>query len=112
MVVYAVQNLISDPPFSRLDLISCRNVLIYLDTDLQRQILPLFHFTLNPNGYLFLGSSETIGEAADLFSTVDLKWKIFQRKGPVHHRLADYPVMGLPADLRAGAIAGRSLPRK
>jgi len=97
MVVYAVQNLISDPPFSRLDLISCRNVLIYLDNDLQRQILPLFHFTMNPNGYLFLGTSETIGSAADLFATVDNKAKIFQRKGPVHHRLADYPALTLPA---------------
>jgi two-component system CheB/CheR fusion protein len=96
-VVYAVQNLISDPPFSRLDLISCRNVLIYLDNDLQRQILPLFHFTMNPNGYLFLGSSETIGGAVDLFATVDNKAKIFQRKGPVHHRLADYPALTLPA---------------
>ncbi|MFZ2088677.1 MAG: CheR family methyltransferase, partial [Desulfobaccales bacterium] len=96
-VVYAVQNLISDPPFSRLDLTSCRNVLIYLDADLQKQILPLFHFTLNPNGYLFLGTSESIGAAADLFSPVDIKWKVFQRKGPVHHRLADYPA-ALPAD--------------
>jgi two-component system, chemotaxis family, CheB/CheR fusion protein len=97
MVVYAVQNLISDPPFSRLDLISCRNVLIYLDTDLQKQLLPLFHFSLNHNGYLFLGSSETIGGAADLFAPVDAKWKIFQRKGPVHHRLADYPAPMPPA---------------
>ncbi len=97
MVVYAVQNVISDPPFSKLDLISCRNVLIYLDTDLQRQILPLFHFTLNPNGYLFLGSSETIGSGADLFVPVDSKWKVFQRKGPVHHRLAEYPALTLPA---------------
>jgi two-component system CheB/CheR fusion protein len=93
MVVYAPQNLISDPPFSRLDLISCRNVLIYLDTDLQKQILPLFHFTLNPNGYLFLGSSESIGGSADLFAAVDTKWKIYQRKGPVHHRLAEYPAL-------------------
>jgi two-component system CheB/CheR fusion protein len=97
MVVYAVQNLISDPPFSKLDLISCRNVLIYLDNDLQRQILPLFHFTLNPNAYLFLGSSETIGGAADMFTPVDTKWKVFQRKGPVHHHLTDYPALELPA---------------
>ena len=91
MVVYAAQNLISDPPFSRLDLISCRNVLIYLDTELQKQLLPLFHFILNPDGYLFLGSSETIGGAADLFAPVDPKWKIFQRKGPMQPRPAEYP---------------------
>jgi two-component system CheB/CheR fusion protein len=97
-VIYAVQNLISDPPFSRLDLISCRNVLIYLDADLQKQILPLFHFTLNPTGYLFLGSSESIGGSAELFAPMDVKWKIFQRKGPVHHHLADYPhLTQLPA---------------
>jgi two-component system CheB/CheR fusion protein len=97
-VVYAVQNLISDPPFSRLDLISCRNVLIYLDADLQRQILPLFHFTLNPNGFLFLGASESIGSATELFGPLDIKWKIFRRKGPVHQHLADYPALTqLPA---------------
>jgi two-component system CheB/CheR fusion protein len=98
MVVYAVQNLISDPPFSRLDLISCRNVLIYLDGSLQKQILPLFHFTLNANGFLFLGASESIGGAAELFGPVDNKWKIYQRKGSVHHHLADYPHLAqLPA---------------
>lgn len=97
-VIYAVQNLISDPPFSRLDLISCRNVLIYLDADLQRQILPLFHFTLNPTGFLFLGSSESTGGGADLFGPLDVKWEIFRRKGPVHHHLADYPALTqLPA---------------
>jgi two-component system CheB/CheR fusion protein len=97
-LVYAVQNLISDPPFSRLDLISCRNVLIYLDADLQKQILPLFHFTLNANGFLFLGTSESIGAAAELFAPVDMKWKIFRRKGPLHHHLADYPTLTqLPA---------------
>jgi two-component system CheB/CheR fusion protein len=106
MVIYAVQNLISDPPFSKLDLISCRNVLIYLDTDLQKQILPLFHFTLNPNGYLFLGTSETIGAGADLFATVDSKWKVFQRKGPVHHRLEEYPARNLPA------AANRTYPKE
>ena len=109
MVVYAVQNLISDPPFSGLELISCRNVLIYFDNDLQRQLLPLFHFTLHPNGYLFLGSSETIGGFADLFAPIDTKWKIFQRKGSVVHRLAEYPNLNLPmANLRP---LGRAEPR-
>lgn len=108
-VVYAVQNLISDPPFSRLDLISCRNVLIYLDADLQKQILPLFHFTLNPNGFLFLGTSESVGAAAELFVPVDVKWKIFRRKGPLHHHLADYPALTqLPA--AQVKIAGKEQP--
>ena len=90
MVVFAVQNLISDPPFSKLDLVSCRNVLIYMDSVLQKKIIPLFHYTLNQNGYLFLGSSETIGEFSGLFSPVDTKWKIFQRKGIATGKVPDY----------------------
>ena len=107
MVVYAVQNFISDPPFSRLDLISCRNVLIYLDNDLQKQIMSLFHFTLISQGYLFLGPSETIGAAVDLFGPVDVQWKIFQRKGLVRRDLADYPAPALPAP--AVRIPGKEL---
>jgi len=80
MVVFATQNIIKDAPFSKLDLISCRNVLIYMNTSLQKKIMPLFHYTLIPEGYIFLGTSETIGEFSDLFSPVDTKWKIFKRK--------------------------------
>jgi two-component system CheB/CheR fusion protein len=80
MVVFATQNLVKDAPFSKLDLVSCRNVLIYMNTPLQKRILPLFHYTLNPDGFIFLGTSETIGEFADLFSNADVKWKIFKRK--------------------------------
>jgi two-component system CheB/CheR fusion protein len=79
-IVFAVQDLVADPPFSRLDLISCRNVLIYMDTPLQKKIMNLFHFTLNQNGYLFLGTSESIGEFSDLFSSVDVKAKLFRAK--------------------------------
>lgn len=81
-IVYAVQNLTADPPFSKLDLISCRNLLIYLTTSLQRKIFPTFYYTLKQDGYLFLGSSESIGEFSDLFSPIDSRWKIYQRKGP------------------------------
>lgn len=91
MVIYAEQNVISDPAFSRLDLISCRNLLIYLDMDLQKQIIPMFHYCLNPGGYLFLGASETIGGFSDMFQPLDLKWKIYQRKGLVAHRPVEYP---------------------
>ncbi len=80
MVVFAEQNVADDPPFSRMDLISCRNLLIYMNGDLQRRVLPLFHYALNPMGYLFLGTSESVGEFADLFAPVDRKWKIFVRK--------------------------------
>ena len=90
MVVFAVQSLISDPPFSKLDLVSCRNMLIYLDSVLQKKIIPLFHYTLNHDGYLFLGASETIGEFSGFFSPVDTKWKIFRRKGVVTERVPDH----------------------
>ena len=63
-----------------MDLISCRNVLIYMGMKLQRKILPLFHYSLNEGGYLFLGSSESIGRFDDLFSTIETHWKIYQRK--------------------------------
>ncbi len=80
MVVFALQNVITDPPFSKMDLISCRNLLIYLGADLQKKVLPLFHYSLRKDGFLFLGSSETIGEFFDYFSTVNRKWKLFKRK--------------------------------
>lgn len=80
MLIFAEQNLIKDPPFSRLDLISCRNVLIYMGPELQKRILPLFHYALNPGGYLFLGTSETIGSADNLFDTVDRGAKLFSRR--------------------------------
>jgi two-component system CheB/CheR fusion protein len=80
MLVFSEQNVIKDPPFSRLDLISCRNLLIYLDGDLQKKLIPLFHYALNPGGFLFLGTSETVGEFQDLFSALDRKFKLYQRK--------------------------------
>lgn len=98
MVVVAKQDLIHDAPFSKLDLISCRNVLIYLDQVLQRKIIPLFHYTLNPGGYLLLGPAESIGEFSALFALVDQKWKIFQgRKVPRQ-------AAGFPAPLRVPVV--------
>ena len=69
-----------DPPFTKIDLISCRNLLIYLETDLQRKIIPLFYQALNPSGILFLGSSESIGSFSDLFSPLEKKWRIYKKK--------------------------------
>jgi two-component system, chemotaxis family, CheB/CheR fusion protein len=79
MVVFSAHSLIRDPPFSRLDLISCRNVLIYLGLELQQRILPLFHFALKPEGFLFLGPSETIARST-LFAMLDKKHKLFQKR--------------------------------
>ncbi|MDD5064259.1 MAG: chemotaxis protein CheB [Phycisphaerae bacterium] len=83
MVVFAAHDLIKDPPFSKLDLVTCRNVLIYMDALLQRKILRLFDYTLNPKGVLFLGTSETIGGLTERFEPIDAKWRIFRHKGTV-----------------------------
>ena len=79
MVVFATQNIIMDPPFTRLDILSCRNLLIYLMPEPQKLLLPLFHYSLNPGGILFLGSAESLGAAAELFSTVDGRARIYRR---------------------------------
>jgi len=80
VVVFATQDLAKDPPFSRIDLISCRNVLIYMQPELQRRLLSVFHYALHPDGFLVLGSSENVAGAFDLFSPVDRRLKIFSKK--------------------------------
>lgn len=80
MVLFAPHNILRDPPFSKLDLISCRNVLIYLNREMQERVLEIFHFSLRPNGFLFLGSSESADGASELFRPVDKKQRIFQRR--------------------------------
>lgn len=80
MLVFSEHNLIKDPPFSKLDLISCRNLLIYMSAELQKRVLTLFHYALNPSGVMFLGTSETLGELASLFVPLDRKAKMYQRK--------------------------------
>ena len=79
-VVFSVQDVIKDPPFSKLNLLCCRNLLIYLKGEVQKKILPLFHYTLKPGGVLMLGSSETVGQFSNLFKLVDNKWKLFTRR--------------------------------
>jgi two-component system CheB/CheR fusion protein len=81
LLIFSEQNVLKDPPFSKLGLISCRNVFIYLKGDLQRRLLSLFHYSLNPNGVLFLGSSEMVGEHNGRFEVLDRKAKIFLRRG-------------------------------
>jgi two-component system CheB/CheR fusion protein len=83
MIIFSEQDLIKDPPFSKLDLISCRNLLIYMSSELQKKIIPLFHYALNPQGILFLGTSEGIGEFENLFSDIDRKAKLYQRQEDV-----------------------------
>lgn len=81
LLVFSEQDVIKDPPFSKIDLISCRNLLIYMGGDLQKKLLPLFHYALKPGGFLFLGTSETVGEHDGLFATLDRKMKFYQHKG-------------------------------
>jgi len=111
MVVFAPQNLIEDPPFTKVDLLSCRNLLIYLDGSLQRRLLPIFHYSLRPDGLLFLGSSESIGAFSYLFGTLDKKWKVFHRKEVAEGTyMAEFPagIRGTPPpDARGVAPAVR-----
>ncbi len=80
-VIFAYHNILKDPPFARTDLISCRNLLIYLQPPLQKRVLSNFQFSLNPDGFLFLGSSETVGDLSSYFKSVDIKWKILRNQG-------------------------------
>ncbi|MBC3541037.1 PAS domain-containing protein [Rufibacter sp. H-1] len=92
-VVFAVHNLNRDAPFTKLDLLTCRNLLIYLSAELQKKLFPVFHYALNPKGLLFLGSSETLSGFPDMFTTLDTKWKISLRDEsdvPVT-RLSEFP---------------------
>ena len=90
-VIFGDHDLLADPPFSRLDLVSCRNVLIYLEPETQARILMLCHFALRANGHLFLGSAETVGGQESLFKTVDRKWHIYQRIGTTPREQIDWP---------------------
>jgi two-component system CheB/CheR fusion protein len=95
-LIFAPQNVIQDPPFTKLDLISCRNLLIYMNSDLQKKVVSLFHYSLLAGGYLFLGTSETISEFDDAFETVDQKNKIFRRSNgnTATTRETQFPVIG------------------
>jgi len=100
MVVFAQHNLIQDPPFTKIDLISCRNLLIYLQPVLQKKVMGLFNFSLNPGGILFLGTSETVGDLSDCFETLSSKAKLFRSLGkhPPKPLLTDKPFEpGFPA---------------
>jgi len=97
MVVFAPQNLIMDPPFTKLDILCCRNLLIYLTPELQKKLFPLFHYSLNPGGVLFLGSAESIGGFANLFVPLALKERIFKRKeSTIAGRQRDFPAVFVP----------------
>ncbi|TFF90721.1 MAG: PAS domain-containing protein, partial [Promethearchaeota archaeon] len=110
-IVFAVQNVIKDPPFSKVDLISCRNLLIYLNAEIQKKLLVLFHYSLNTGGFLFLGNSESIN-IPSLYSEINKKWKIFQRN-EVPSFLVDFPRPFPPLiDYDVNRIPKKELPKK
>ncbi len=102
MIVFAVHNLINDAPFTKLDLITCRNLLIYFDPAAQKKSLSLFHFGLKTGGHLFLGTSETTGELSDEFEPIDLHWKLFRKSRDVR----------LPTDVRSSLLGYTGAPAR
>ena len=107
MVIFAPQNLIMDPPFTKLDILSCRNLLIYLVPEVQKKLMPLFHYSLNSGGILFLGSAETIGGFSGMFIPLNARAKLFQRSGTA---MANDPIefpssFTSPATTRAEPLA-------
>ena len=116
MVVFAPHNLLKDPPFTNIDLITCRNMLIYLQPVLQKKAMDLFSFSLNSEGVLFLGSSETIGDAADLYDPLHLKLRLFRSRGK--RRLVDskeintYVGSSMPTRMGRGSLRGSGVMRQ
>ena len=99
----------SDPPFSRLDLITCRNLLIYMGAELQEKVIPIFHYALRSDGYLFLGSSENVTRHSRMFSTIDKTNRIFQKRPGSNLRLPEFPLTAATRDgslPRAKPVAG------
>lgn len=92
-IVFAEQNLLNDPPFSKLDLIVCRNLLIYLEPSVQARVIALFHYVLNDRGFLWLGSSESVGEHSDRFLPLSKKWRVFQRVGKRRGAMPTTPIV-------------------
>ena len=114
MIVFAVQNLVSDPPFSRLDLVSCRNLLIYLEPEIQQRLIRLFHFSLREGGTLFLGPAESTGSQDDLFETVSKKWRIYRKTGLSHPTRFKLPVISYAERMSREryALTGKDIPAR
>lgn len=117
MLVFSKHDLIKDPPFSKIDLISCRNLLIYMKGELQKKLIPLFHYALNPDGILFLGTSESVGDFIDMFHPLDRHSKLYKSRGNVaaNHRTElgriQMPVMDNATAIRQqGKYVGNTKP--
>lgn len=102
MVIFAQQNMIKDPPFTKIDILTCRNLLIYLTAEMQKKLIPLFHYSLNPDGFLFLGNAETIGNFTDLFKPLDYKSRLYQRlQTPLRTEAVEFPTSFATAQAKA-----------
>src|SRR5262249_9690225 len=108
MCVFSSHSVIRDPPFSRLDMVSCRNLLIYLGPEFQARVIRVFHFALKPGGFLFLGTSENISQYSDLFQRLDKKQRLFKRRDHAAAPLK-FPLV-LPGARGAAAIDPRREP--
>jgi PAS domain S-box len=107
MVIFSEHDLIKDPPFSKLDLLSCRNLLIYMDGELQKKLIPLFYYALNPSKFMFLGSSETINGFTDLFNTLDRSAKLYQSRPNVGAEKLRSIAIFIPSRLESREIHGK-----
>jgi len=111
MVVFAEQNVIMDPPFTKLDILTCRNLLIYLTPEVQKKILPLFHYSLNPGGILFFGNAETIGTFTDLFASLEAKARLYKKlPSAVRMEPIDFPTSFVQIPM--GKILPAEIPRR
>jgi two-component system CheB/CheR fusion protein len=117
MLIFSKHDITKDPPFSRLDLISCRNLLIYMGSELQKRLIPLFHYALNPHGILFLGTSESVGDFMDLFVPLDRQSKLYLRKNDsdrtrrlVTAGFQPPSVRHTPPPVRSGTASGGARP--
>jgi two-component system CheB/CheR fusion protein len=104
LCMFARHDVTRDPPFSRLDLISCRNLLIYFAPSLQNKVMPIFHYALNPHGFLMLGSSEGIGNVTDLFAIADKKYRIYSRKARSHRIIFNFDRSSYVDDLMVADV--------
>lgn len=109
MVIFAPQDVIMDPPFTKLDLLTCRNLMIYLAPEMQRKLIPLFHYSLNSDGVLLLGTAETVGGFSDYFSVINDRWKVFKRKDAV---VSTAQTVDLPSMLATRSIGREPGPAK
>ena len=102
MVIFAQQNMIKDPPFTKIDIMICRNLLIYLTPEIQKKLIPLFHYSLNSGGFLLLGSAESVGDFTNIFKTLDVKSRIYQRLRPlIQMEPIEFPTSFSPAKTEA-----------